>query len=109
MTTSPRRLAREALEVARQALPAYACLTSRHDFTPPQRFAILVLKTFLTIDSRGGVNWPRGAGNAWMLTPEESHVRHHPSPPTPSRLKPAGLSPTGRRRCSAARRLVRQR
>ncbi|HXG09405.1 MAG TPA: hypothetical protein VNK04_06415 [Gemmataceae bacterium] len=60
MTQSPRQLAREALEVARQALPAYACSTSRHNFTQAQRCAIQVLKAFLTTDSRGGAS-PFGA------------------------------------------------
>lgn len=55
MTKSPRRLAREALAVAREALPAYSCATSRHDFTQAQLFAILALKTFLKTDYRGVV------------------------------------------------------
>jgi hypothetical protein len=53
MTKSPRRLAREALRVAGQALPAYSCATSRKDFTQPQLVAILALKTFLRTDYRG--------------------------------------------------------
>ena len=55
MTKSPRRVAREALAVAREALPAYACRTSRHDFTQHQLFATLALKTFLKTDCRGAV------------------------------------------------------
>jgi hypothetical protein len=55
MTKSPRRVAREALALARQALPAYSCPTSRHDFTQAQLFAILALKTFLKTDYRGAV------------------------------------------------------
>ena len=53
MTKSPRRLAREALRLAQEALPAYSCPTSRHDYTQAQLFAILALKTFLKTDSRG--------------------------------------------------------
>jgi hypothetical protein len=53
MTKSPRRLAREALPVAQAALPAYSCPTSRRDFTQPQLFAALALKTFLHTDYRG--------------------------------------------------------
>jgi hypothetical protein len=53
MTKSPRRVAREALALARQALPAYSCLRSRHDFTQAQLFAVLALKTFLKTDYRG--------------------------------------------------------
>jgi len=55
MTKSPRRVAREALALARQALPGYSCPTSRHDFTQAQLFAVLALKTFLKTDYRGGV------------------------------------------------------
>ena len=55
MTKSPRRVAREALAVAQEALPAYSCRTSRRDFTQAQLFAILALKTFLKTDYRGVV------------------------------------------------------
>ena len=55
MTKSPRRLAREALRLAQEALPASSCLTSRHDFTQPQLFAILALRAFLKTDYRGVV------------------------------------------------------
>jgi len=55
MTKSPRRVAREALRVAQEALPAYSCPTSRHDFTQAQLFAVLALKTFLKTDYRGVV------------------------------------------------------
>ena len=53
MTKSPRGVAREALRVARDALPAYASKFSRKDFTQHQLFALLVLKTFLKTDYRG--------------------------------------------------------
>ena len=55
MSKSPRRVAREALRLAQEALPAYSCPTSRHDFTQPQLFAVLALKTFLKTDYRGVV------------------------------------------------------
>ena len=55
MTKSPRRVAREALRLAQEALPAYSCPTSRHDFTQAQLFAVLALKTFLKTDYRGVV------------------------------------------------------
>jgi hypothetical protein len=55
MTKSPRRVAREALALAREALPAYSCPTSRKDYTQAQLFAILALKTFLKTDYRGVV------------------------------------------------------
>src|SRR5919197_4543505 len=53
MTRSPRRVAREALELAREAIPAYSCPTSRKDYTQHQLFAVLALKTFLKTDYRG--------------------------------------------------------
>jgi hypothetical protein len=55
MTKSPRRLAREALRLAQEALPAYSRPTSRHDFTQAQLCAILALKSFLKTDYRGVV------------------------------------------------------
>jgi hypothetical protein len=55
MTKSPRRVARQALRLAQEALPAYSCPTSRHDFTQAQLFACLALKTFLKTDYRGVV------------------------------------------------------
>jgi hypothetical protein len=53
MTKSPRAVAREALELAREALPPYSATRSRKDFTQHQLFAILALKTFLKTDYRG--------------------------------------------------------
>jgi hypothetical protein len=53
MTKSPRAVAREALRVAADALPAYSSKFSRRDFTQHQLFALLVLKTFLKTDYRG--------------------------------------------------------
>ena len=54
MTKPPRAVAREALALAREALPAYCSTTSRKDFTAHPRFAVLALKTFLKTDHRGG-------------------------------------------------------
>lgn len=53
MTKSPRAVVREALRVARAALPPYTSKYSRKDFTQHQLFAILALKTFLKTDYRG--------------------------------------------------------
>ncbi len=47
------RVAREALAVGRAALPPYGSRFSRHDYTQPQLFALLVLKQFLRTDYRG--------------------------------------------------------
>jgi hypothetical protein len=55
MTKSPRAVAREALRLAREALPAYSSRYSRKDYTRHQLFAILALKTFLKADYRGVV------------------------------------------------------
>ena len=53
MTKSPLALARTALETARRALPTYGSAYSRHDFTQPQLFTLLVLRQFLKTDYRG--------------------------------------------------------
>ena len=53
MTKSPRAVAREALRIARGALPAYSSARSRKDYTQHQLFALLALKTFLKTDYRG--------------------------------------------------------
>jgi hypothetical protein len=55
MTKSPRAVAREALRLAQEALPAYSSKFSRKDFTQHQLFAVLALKTFLKTDYRGVV------------------------------------------------------
>ena len=53
MTKSPRAVAREALRLARESLPAYSSKFSRKDFTQHQLFALLALKTFFKTDYRG--------------------------------------------------------
>ncbi|HZY90014.1 MAG TPA: hypothetical protein VFE78_34650 [Gemmataceae bacterium] len=53
MTKSPRAVAREALRLAREALPAYSSKYSCKDYTQHQLFALLALKTFLKTDYRG--------------------------------------------------------
>ena len=53
MPKSPRAVAREALRLAQEALPAYSCKFSRRDFTQHQLFALLALKTFFKTDYRG--------------------------------------------------------
>jgi len=53
MTKSPLALAREALAVARQALPDYSSKYSRRDYTQHQLFALLALREFLKVDYRG--------------------------------------------------------
>jgi hypothetical protein len=49
---SPLAVARKALQIAREAMPAYSCAKSRHDFTQHQIFAILVLRQFFKADLR---------------------------------------------------------
>jgi hypothetical protein len=53
MTKSALAVARTALSVARESLPAYASKFSRHDFTQHQYFAILTVREFLKLDYRG--------------------------------------------------------
>ena len=55
MTKSPRAVAREALALVREAIPAYSSKYSRQDFTQHQLFALLALKTFFKTDYRGVV------------------------------------------------------
>src|SRR3954453_24009933 len=55
MTKSPRAVAREALRLAREVLPAYSSKYSRKEFTQHQLFAVLAVKTFLKTDYRGVV------------------------------------------------------
>ena len=53
MTKSPVALAREALSIGQTGLPLYGSARSRHDFTLPQLFAVLVLRQFFKTDYRG--------------------------------------------------------
>jgi hypothetical protein len=53
MTRSPVALARMALRVARDALPAYSSKFSKRSFTQHQLLAILVLRQFFRTDYRG--------------------------------------------------------
>ena len=53
MTKSPRAVAREALRLAQESLPAYSSKFSRKDYTQHQLFALLALKTFFKTDYRG--------------------------------------------------------
>src|SRR5262245_57765352 len=55
MTKSPRAVAREALRLAQESLPAYSSKYSRKDFTQHQLFPVLALKAFLKADYRGVV------------------------------------------------------
>lgn len=54
-TRSPVALARKALQVARQAIPAYASKFSKRDFTQHQLLAMLALGQFFKTDDRGMV------------------------------------------------------
>jgi hypothetical protein len=54
-TRSPVALAKKALEVARQAIPAYSSKYSKRDFTQHQLLAILALEQFFRTDDRGVV------------------------------------------------------
>jgi hypothetical protein len=54
-TRSPVALARRALEVTRQAVPAYSSKYSKKDFTQHQLLAILALEQFFKTDDRGVV------------------------------------------------------
>lgn len=53
MTKSPVALAKEAYAAGKKTLANYSAKRSRHDFTQPQLFAILVLRAFFRTDYRG--------------------------------------------------------
>jgi hypothetical protein len=55
MSKSAVLVAREALATGRAALPTYGSRWSRHDYTQPRLFALLVLRQFLKTDYRGVV------------------------------------------------------
>lgn len=52
LTRSPLELAKTALAVAQEALPAYSAVKSRHDFTQHQLIAILALRQFFQTNYR---------------------------------------------------------
>jgi hypothetical protein len=52
-TRSPVALARKALQIASEAMPAYASKFSKKDFTQHQLVAMLCLKQFFRTDDRG--------------------------------------------------------
>lgn len=58
-TDSPLAFAREAVEVARAALPAHSSKYSRKDFTQHQLAALLAVKQFLRTGYRGLVAYLR--------------------------------------------------
>jgi len=63
MAKSPVRLAKEAVKVARQALPRYSNRFSRRDFTQAQLFAILALRQLVKTDYRGMVQILEGSSD----------------------------------------------
>jgi hypothetical protein len=64
MTKSPRAVARQALRLGHEALPAYSAKFSRQDFTQPRLFALLALKTFFKTEYRGLTQLP--VAFAWL-------------------------------------------
>jgi hypothetical protein len=74
MTKSLLDLAREALLLGDASLPRYSCPHSRHDFTQPQLFALLVLKQALKTDYRGLVTLLR----EWRELQETLHLSRIP-------------------------------
>jgi hypothetical protein len=53
MTKSPLKLAKQALAVAKDALPAYSSPFSKKTYTQHQLFALLAVREFLKTDYRG--------------------------------------------------------
>ena len=76
MTKSPLKLARMALSVAQESIPAYSSKFSRKDFTQHQHFAMLALREFLRTDYRGLEAMLRDWGDlrdAWGLAKVPDH------------------------------------
>src|SRR5262245_51033190 len=53
MSKSPKQVALQALEAAKQSLPAYSATHSPRKFTQHQLFAIATLRQFFRVDYRG--------------------------------------------------------
>ena len=53
MSKSPKDVAMQALEAAKQSLPAYSATHSPKKFTQHQLFAIATLRQFFRVDYRG--------------------------------------------------------
>ena len=94
MTDSPLAFARQALAVARAALPAYSSKFSKRTFTRHQHAAILAVKRFLRTDYRGVVAYLRDwsdlravlglARVPHFTTLQKAHARLKKKTPTPS-------------------------
>jgi hypothetical protein len=53
MSKSPKQIALQALEAAKESLPAYSATHSPKKFTQHQLFAIATLRQFFRVDYRG--------------------------------------------------------
>ncbi len=53
MSKSPKQVATQALEAAKQSLPAYSATRSPKKYTQHQHFAIAALRQFFRVDHRG--------------------------------------------------------
>jgi hypothetical protein len=53
MSKSPKQVAAQALEAAKQSLPAYSATHSPKKYTQHQHFAIAALRQFFRVDHRG--------------------------------------------------------
>jgi len=94
MTDSPLAFARQAVEVARAALPAHASRFSRKDFTQHQLAALLAVKQFLRVSYRALAAYLRDwaelrealglAEVPHFTTPQKALARLKKKTPTPS-------------------------
>ncbi len=106
MTRSPVALARTALRVSRDALPAYSSKFSPKTYTQHQLFAILVLKQFFKTDYRGIVQLLHDLPDLRKVL-ELQHVPHYSTLKYAlDRLLKKGLLRTFSRPFSALRRRV---
>jgi len=77
-TRSPVALAKMALQISADAIPAYSCKFSKKDFTQHQLLALLVLEQFLRTDDRGIVALLAD----WSDLRDELKLRKIPHPTT---------------------------
>ena len=102
LTKSPLKLARMALSVARESIPAYSSKFSRKDFTQHQHFALMALREFLKVDYRGLEQilgeWAELRGVLGLeKVPDPSAIRKAAE----RLLEKGGPTPSWRGRCAA--------
>jgi hypothetical protein len=96
-TRSPVALARKALQVASDAIPAYSSKYSKRDFTQHQLVAMLALEQFLKTDDRGIVAYLAD----WSDLREALQLKKLPHPTTLFQARKRLAKKGALRACSA--------